>query len=197
VNQKLRLPGPFFVRFVVWIALLFISPLPSGIIGYSFRGEVLGQVVAFPASADGAALTEEQPEVSFSDRLVARLLKAETHEPDAWFGTATFTPIPSYALTVAGSGGLGNITSSPSGISCPSTCVHNFLSGTVVTLTETPIAGYVFSNWSGACSGSGSTTTVTMNAAESCAANFAPNGQGILLNPPFLLQPGSGGILLQ
>lgn len=111
--------------------------------------------------------------------------------------TATFTPIPSYALTVAGSGGLGNITSSPSGISCPSTCVHNFLSGTVVTLTETPIAGYVFSNWSGACSGSGSTTTVTMNAAESCAANFAPNGQGILLNPPFLLQPGSGGILLQ
>jgi hypothetical protein len=85
VNQKLRLPGPFFVRFVVWIALLFISPLPSGIIGYSFRGEVLGQVVAFPASADGAALTEEQPEVSFSDRLVARLLKAETHEPDAWF----------------------------------------------------------------------------------------------------------------
>jgi hypothetical protein len=89
--------------------------------------------------------------------------------------TATFTQI-TYALSVSVSGN-GTVTSSPSGISCGSTCSANFASGTQVTLSETPTTGYSFSGWSGACSGTGS-CVVMMSAAESATAIFALSGGG-------------------
>ena len=86
--------------------------------------------------------------------------------------TATFDAVNTYALTVAEAGtGSGTVTSSPAGITCPSTCSANFNSGTVVTLTETAGSGSTFAGWSGACSGTG-TCTVTMNAAEAVTATF-------------------------
>jgi uncharacterized repeat protein (TIGR02543 family) len=45
-------------------------------------------------------------------------------------------------------------------------------SGTVVTVTATPAAGYTFVNWSGDASGTNATTTVTMNSNKSVSANF-------------------------
>ncbi len=68
--------------------------------------------------------------------------------------------------------GSGTVSSNPSGVSCPSTCSHVFTGGTQVTLTPTPAAGWAFSGWSGACSGTGS-CVVTMNAAEAVTATFA------------------------
>jgi hypothetical protein len=67
--------------------------------------------------------------------------------------------------------GAGTVTSSPSGINCGSTCNAGFTSGTVVTLTPTPAAGWAFTGWSGGCSGSGG-CTVTMNSAQSVTATF-------------------------
>jgi hypothetical protein len=82
--------------------------------------------------------------------------------------TATFTQLPTLTVSVTGS---GTVTSSPSGISCPSTCSASFASGTQVTLTATPASGWKFSGWSGACSGTG-TCSVTMNSAQSVTATF-------------------------
>ena len=73
-------------------------------------------------------------------------------------------------LTVSVTGG-GTVTSNPAGISCASTCSHDFTGGSQVTLTPTPTAGWAFGSWGGACSGSGS-CTVTMNAAESVTVTF-------------------------
>jgi uncharacterized repeat protein (TIGR02543 family) len=50
-----------------------------------------------------------------------------------------------------------------------------YTSGTVVTLTATPAAGYTFNGWSGDAVGSALTTTVTMNANKSVVANFKAN----------------------
>jgi len=77
--------------------------------------------------------------------------------------------------------GSGTVTSNPTGISCGSTCTYNFSSGQSVTLSATPNAGYYFSSWSGACSGS-ETCTLTMDAAKSVTANFTaiPTGSSIL-----------------
>ena len=75
---------------------------------------------------------------------------------------ANFTLI-TYDLTTSASQG-GSV--SPSG-----TTTHN--SGSQVTVTATPAAGYTFSSWSGDCSGSGG-CTVTMNGDKSVTANFAP-----------------------
>ena len=79
--------------------------------------------------------------------------------------TATFTPFPVLSVTLAGNG-TGTVTSPPPPpqISCPGTCNAGFAPGSQVTLTETPNANNGFAGWSGACSGTNSTCTVTMTA---------------------------------
>jgi endo-1,4-beta-xylanase len=83
------------------------------------------------------------------------------------------------ALTVTKSGtGSGTVTSSPSGINCGSTCSASFSSGTQVTLTASPDSGSTFDGWGGACSGTATTCTVTMNQAQSVTANFNGGSTG-------------------
>ena len=68
--------------------------------------------------------------------------------------------------------GSGTVTSSPSGITCGSTCSASFASGTSVSLTATPAAGSSFTGWSGACTGTGA-CTVAVTQASSVTATFA------------------------
>ena len=92
--------------------------------------------------------------------------------------TATFTAVPPVALTIARSGaGSGNVTSAPAGIDCGATCSATFAVGTSVTLTAAPTGMSSFSVWSGACSGTSSTCTLTMDAAKSATASFGPPPQ--------------------
>jgi hypothetical protein len=84
--------------------------------------------------------------------------------------SATF--IQTFVLSVSETGS-GTVTSSPAGINCGSTCSASFATGTQVTLTAAPAGGATFSGWGGACSGTGS-CVVTMNAAQSVSATFAP-----------------------
>jgi hypothetical protein len=77
-----------------------------------------------------------------------------------------------YALsTVTMGSGTGTVTSSPSGISCGSSCSSSFAANTAVTLTASPAAGSTFAGWSGSCSGTGG-CTVTMSGAKSVTATF-------------------------
>ena len=78
---------------------------------------------------------------------------------------------PYYAISVTNPGN-GTITSSPSGISCGSTCSANFDTGSSVTLTATPTAGYAFSGWSGGCTGT-SACVINLNSNQSVSANFS------------------------
>jgi Divergent InlB B-repeat domain len=89
--------------------------------------------------------------------------------------TATFAQTQ-YTLNVSVAGN-GTVTSSPSGISCPSVCTMNYSSGTPVTLTATPAGGATFNGWGGACTGNGS-CMVTMNSIESVTAMFSASGGG-------------------
>ena len=86
-----------------------------------------------------------------------------------------------YTLSVTKSGtGPGTITSSVGGINCGSTCSAAYPAGTVVTLTATPGPGGTFAGWSGVCSGSYATCTVTMSAAQSINASFTMCAGGTL-----------------
>ncbi|MDR2012015.1 MAG: hypothetical protein LBQ20_03015, partial [Rhodanobacter sp.] len=91
--------------------------------------------------------------------------------PDLCASTHTLT------VTVTGNGSVddGPLTiitacTTAGGAACSGT----YATGTTVTLTATEGAGYTFSKWSGDCSGTTSTTQVTMIAPYSCTAEFAP-----------------------
>ena len=84
---------------------------------------------------------------------------------------ATFVKLEPLTVTTAGSG-TGQVTSSPAGIDCGSTCSLGFLPGTNVTLTAAPADGSVFTGWTGDCAGT-EACTLTMGGAHSVQATFA------------------------
>lgn len=84
---------------------------------------------------------------------------------------ATFTR-KRYTVTVdPGGNGAGIVTSTPAGISCGSTCMHDFDSGTMISLAAAPSTGSTFSGWAGACTGNAA-CNVTVTAAKNVIANF-------------------------
>jgi hypothetical protein len=106
---------------------------------------------------------------------------------------AKITDTQTLTVTKVGSGD-GTVTSSPTGITCGTTCSASFASGTSVTLTATAFSGSTFTGWSGAgCSGTG-TCVVTMSAAQAVSASFtqmytltvtsAGNGSGTVTSSP-------------
>ncbi len=84
---------------------------------------------------------------------------------------------PSYTLTVSDDGN-GSVTLDPSG--------GTYASGTTVTLTPVPGAGYEFSGWTGPDAGdiveSGGVYTIEMDADKSVTANFTPYVPGCQVN---------------
>lgn len=83
---------------------------------------------------------------------------------------ATFNKATTFALAVTRFGS-GTVTSNPAGINCGTDCTETYAAGTTVTLTATPAAGFKFSGWSGACTGTGN-CAVTMTAARNVTATF-------------------------
>ena len=92
-------------------------------------------------------------------------------------GSGPVTDSFQLAVTMSG-GGTGTVTSSPAGISCPTTCTASFSSGTQVTLTATPATNDTFAGWGGACTGT-TTCSVTLTAASSATATFGGSLQNI------------------
>jgi Divergent InlB B-repeat domain/IPTL-CTERM motif len=87
--------------------------------------------------------------------------------------TATFL-LPSWNVTVTKAGfGQGTVTSAPAGINCGATCTAPFTSGSSVTLTAVPLAGYTFTGWSGGgCSGTGTCVINPILADTAVTATF-------------------------
>ena len=78
--------------------------------------------------------------------------------------------IPEITVTVTPSTPTagGTVTATPAGfnstnMNCTTTCSALFDTGTTVTLTATPASGYSFTGWSGSCSGTALTCTLTMS----------------------------------
>ena len=91
-------------------------------------------------------------------------------------------PLPRFSLTVSKQGsGRGSVSSVPSGIDCGLACSARFDRGMKVTLTETPAAGSGFAGWGGACTGTASTCTVTIDAATAVSASWRLSAKPPLL----------------
>lgn len=83
--------------------------------------------------------------------------------------TTSTKPQQTLSVSVTGS---GTISSTPSGINCPSNCSQKFDKGSQVSLVPHPKAGWAFRAWSGACSGAGA-CSVSMGSDKSVKAVFA------------------------
>ena len=93
-------------------------------------------------------------------------------------------------VTVAGGGHV-----SGGSIDCPSTCVANVALNSAVTLSASPSDGYVFTGWTGSCTGTAPTCTVTMTAAAAVTASFTQaNVLAVAINGNGAVTGGSGAI---
>src|SRR5262249_53333136 len=87
--------------------------------------------------------------------------------------------------------GTGTVTSSPAGINCGSDCSEAYLSNTIVTLSATAAAGFLFAGWSG--NSRFSDGLVTMNSSKTCAATFNAAAQAFTLNVTVVKAISSSG----
>jgi hypothetical protein len=92
--------------------------------------------------------------------------------PDADYFFQTFA-VPAKHVTVQKSGtGSGTVTDSTGTLHCGATCTADLSVGQTVTLTAIPAAGSSFSGWSGACTGSSPTCSLTVSADTTVTAIF-------------------------
>ena len=84
-------------------------------------------------------------------------------------------PAPDVLGLTVGVTGAGRVTSQPGGVDCGNDCSASFPRDAVVTLTATPDARQQLAGWSGACTGTALTCTVSMTAAQRVEARFTPS----------------------
>ena len=80
---------------------------------------------------------------------------------------------PTYTITVTkNGGGTGTVSSASNRLNCGSICSEVFNAGIDVVLSAVPSGVSTFTSWGGACSGTGTTCTVTMTQASNVSATF-------------------------
>src|SRR5450830_339480 len=88
-------------------------------------------------------------------------------------GVFRYVGVSPYALTTTASPSAGgSVRRSPD--------ASSYAPGTVVTLTASPVAGYVFTGWFGALSGTKNPATVTMDANKKVTASFAAKAKRVI-----------------
>jgi hypothetical protein len=99
--------------------------------------------------------------------------------------TATFVPVAgggggggagrggSIFTLATSTTGSGSVTGNQGGIACPGNCSAKLAPGTSVTLTATPQAGKSFLGWSGGCTGTTPTCTLTLADDTKVQASFS------------------------
>lgn len=148
---------------------------------YAVRVLADGTVDGTPAAvSDAAPFNSWRPSVAY-DASLGKALIAYSGQPSStapnnlvnYYARPWFVNNPAVELTVARDGtGSGTVTSNPAGIDCGSTCAFSFDSGAPVTITAAAASGSTFAGWGGACSGTATTCTVTMDAAKAVTATF-------------------------
>jgi hypothetical protein len=78
---------------------------------------------------------------------------------------------------VVNTAGSGTVSGTAGGAPCVGNCAGSHPAGTAIVLQANPAAGSTFTGWSGDCSGTGA-CNLTMNAARTVTATFAPTNPG-------------------
>jgi uncharacterized repeat protein (TIGR01451 family) len=139
------------------------------------QGTVSCTIGSLASAFDSAVSIVVTPTVAGT---ITNSMSVAANEPDLVLANNTATQtnsvVPAFTLTVSKTGNGSGTVSTPGGaINCGTSCSATFLSGAVVNVAENPDTNSLFAGWSGACSGMGSSCTITMDADKSVMANFA------------------------
>jgi len=126
-----------------------------------------GAVVELTAAADGSSTFAGWAGACGGAGATCRVTMTEARSVTATFALGE----RELSLSTIGTGG-GRVTSSPAGIDCGSDCSEEFDHGEVVTLTATADPDSEFAGWSGACTGTAPTCTITTTAPNAVSATF-------------------------
>ena len=139
-------------------------------------------VVLTPTNPDVCTVTEQpDPDNATAGYAVITIVGPGTCELTATQdGNASYTAATPVVKSFTVSGvnlnltivGSGTVTSDVGNVNCSASCAKSIRTDTAIVLTATPATGYVFTGWSGACSGS-STCSLTMSEARTVTATFS------------------------
>ncbi len=185
--------GPYTITFGPWVTPAanptLVVDVPSG-----FGGTVTSSPAgieckptcsqSYPAGTQVKLTAKPAPSYVFGKwsgacsgrKTTCEVTVDKTTTVTAEFYAILAAPPASHGLHVVVNG-TGTVTSAPAGIDCGSECSRAFAGGSPVVLTASAAPGASFAGWSGACSGSASTCTVTMTQARSVGAAFVDGGQ--------------------
>ena len=178
---------------------MFVRPpgAVNGASGTPGGGKPMGMAYGFAADENPTpqAVVPNQPEVPSKFDQTVLLPGSGTLTFGPWVTTSVN---PTLSVVISPNGG-GTVTSSPAGIDCGFSCSASYASGTSVQLTATPATGYVFSGWSGACTGTSTQCTVAVTATATAIATFTPTapstfGLTVVVNGPGTVSSTPGGI---
>jgi hypothetical protein len=137
-------------------------------------GKVLASVTESTDSASRIAMPSGIP--TNANVIVRLRYDGDTLHAPCETAFATRAPDANPMLLSVSTSGTGTVDGS--GIHCGPTCSAGLAVNAQVTLTATPAAGWTFSSWSGACSGSDATCILTMDTAKNVIATFSPSAAG-------------------
>jgi uncharacterized repeat protein (TIGR02543 family) len=148
-----------------------------------FSGEALdsdGTIASyhwiFPGGTPGTSTAQDPGAVSFpgvGTFTVSLTAMDDVGATDPSPPTRTISVVQGFTLTATtAGGGTGTVTSEDNRIACPGDCSEPYPVGTQVTLTAAATGTSTFSGWSGACSGTTPTCSVTMTADRQATATF-------------------------
>jgi uncharacterized protein (TIGR03437 family) len=151
-----------------------------------------GWIVSGPPAGAPSGATAIEAFLSLNGAITVTSLAAPGSQQVTNSSAITIAAPTSFTLTVnvssTGAAG-GTVSSFPTSISCPPNCTASFPTETAVTLMTAPNPGSTFAAWSGACSGTGMTCTVTMSSNRAVTATFNSTAQQFTLT---VVKAGTG-----
>lgn len=134
----------------------------------------------FKDNSDGSATLNGTPQHS---DIGIHLVSLQVQDTAGEYAVQTFNiavSTPVYTLTINKIGN-GDISSTPAGIACGTTCQYAYPGGTVLNLTATPASGFNFNGFSGECN----QAQLVMNNSLNCNVTFT----AITPIPPVVIDP--------
>ena len=145
--------------------------LQASAICTSADGSLLRTPFPAPIAAGGSGVIHAFPSADCTGPLlvVSSSANEDAQAAQRSFAVASTAPTATLSLSIAGDG-AGKVTSTPTGIDCPTDCTETLPADTSIDLTAAPANGSTFTGWGGACASAAKQATCTLKLSDAATA---------------------------